>query len=181
MILPVSTLDEENSVIVIVLHIGIGITLEEAETCRKVVRSCGSWCPVGNYLVLGRDIGIVACNDFVLLLDGAIVVIDARIRPVYGIVIREVKENEVKLVHCAVEEDAERRPADVVTIIPVSIIDAVTVIVINTPMNVYTVTWRKGMNAVTEIVRTGVVENRWMSVLYESPFTWGNSRFHRAA
>lgn len=68
-----------------------------------------------------------------------------------------------------------------VAIVPESVIDAVTEVIVYSPMHVYSVMWRKCVNAVSVIMRTVVVEYCRVTVLNESSIAWSHSWFHRTS
>ena len=93
--------------------------------------------------VVGSDSGILRCNgcvvlgnDAVLLVDGGVIAVHRGIIAVDIVVICEGEHVKFEGVERTVEEYAVRRAADVVDIVPETVVDAVVIIVIYSPVAV---------------------------------------------
>lgn len=70
----------------------------------------------------------------------------------------DVANHKLEVIKRSVEEDAIRRTADVVVIVPVSVVESVAEVVLASPIPVSVVVWRECVDMVAVVVRAVVVE-----------------------
>lgn len=168
LVLSVWAFDEEDTVIIIILYICICKTLEESKVIRKSVGCVSSGALRYDSGILRCDGRIVLSDDAVLLLYGSVIVIDAIVSSMNCVIICDVTDQEIEIIQSTVEEDSKRRSADVVAVVPISVVDAVTDIVVIAPIPVSVVVCRESMDSIAEVVMTSVVEQSCVAMLYET-------------
>ena len=108
--------------------------------------------------------------------DRIIIVVHFPVNPVYCAVIGKVAEDKVKVIEGAVEENTERRSADMVAAIPETIVDAIADVVVQTPVNPSYIMCRQYAHTVAEEVGTAVEEPCGAAMLNEVSLTRMHSR-----
>lgn len=167
LVLTVSVLHEKHTVIIIILHGSICVALHEAEAQRKGVGLIGNDCGRSGCGILAGDSGIVLSNDAVLLLDGAVVVVDGAVSTVKGTVVSYVDDGELEVVEGTVQKESVRRTADVIEAVIPAVIDAVTEVVVPSPVMMVDIVDRQAVYAVAIVMTVVTIEVRGTAVLYE--------------